>query len=394
MINNGAMYQDEFEDIRPYFDHEINAALKRITEVPEFSAILKFLFPHKDKNQIIDNLRSITTALDFQKEFMHPLVCSIVDKTSDGLTTSGFEYLTPGIPYLFVSNHRDIVLDSAILQVILLDHGHETSEITFGSNLMANQFIIDLGKVNRMFKVYRGGNRMELFRNSKILSAYIRYTITGKKTSAWIAQRNGRTKDGYDRTETGLLKMFNITSGNDFYASFGELNIIPLSISYELEPCCAFKVKEIASASRGIPYRKEENEDLISIITGITQQKGHIHLAACTPLNKLMKKTDESLSVNDRINKLASLIDSTIYENYKLWPTNYIAFDLLTNTETFNTHYNKEEYKRFVIYMEKELSAFPGDRSIEKKSLLKIYAIPVINAGLITDHNLLRGLDL
>ena len=137
---------------------------------------------------------------------MHPLVNSIVKKTSKGLTYSGFDLLVPGTPYLFVSNHRDIVLDSAILQVLLFDNGHLSSEITFGSNLMSNPFIIDFGKINRMFKVYRGGNRMEMFRNSQILSAYIRHTITKKRTSAWIAQRNGRTKDGNDKTETGTAE--------------------------------------------------------------------------------------------------------------------------------------------------------------------------------------------
>lgn len=250
------MKDKDFEDIRPYLDEEINPALKRIIAVPEFGKILDFLFPDKDKRKIIENLSKVYTALDFQKQFMYPLVYSIVNKTSNGLTTSGFDKLIPGKPYLFVGNHRDIVLDSAFLQVILLDFGHLTSEITFGSNLMTNQFIIDLGKVNRMFKVYRGGNRMELFRNAQILSAYIRHTITQKKTSAWIAQRNGRTKDGSDKTETGLLKMFNISGSSDFITSFSELNIVPLSISYEFEPCCATKVKEKMSVHRGIPYQK------------------------------------------------------------------------------------------------------------------------------------------
>jgi len=389
MKNNIPMYQDDFEDIRPYYDYEINAALNRIVQVPEFRKILEFLFPEKDKDQIVAGLRKINSALDFQKQFMHPLVSSIVEKTSDGLTTSGFENLCPGTPYLFVANHRDIVLDSAILQVILLDFGHETSEITFGSNLMANQFIIDLGKVNRMFKVYRGGNRMELFRNSKILSAYIRYTITEKCTSAWIAQRNGRTKDGNDKTETGLLKMFNITGSRDFHSSFRELNIVPLSISYEIEPCCGFKIREISSAARGIPYQKEQQEDLVSIINGITQLKGRIHLAACTPVNSLLDQVDESLAINDKINKLATLIDSAIYNNFTLWPANFIAFDLLTGNKTYSSRYNEDELNHFVVQMNKELSVFPGDHALEKNLLLKLYANPVINAGLVADTSLL-----
>ncbi|MBN1143998.1 MAG: acyltransferase [Bacteroidales bacterium] len=372
--------REEFEDIRPYFDKEINPALQRITAVPEFGKILEFLFPEKKKEDIINNLLNVNTAIDFQKQFMHPLVYSIVDKTSKGLTTSGFEHLKPGTPYLFVGNHRDIVLDSAILQVILVDFGHETSEITFGSNLMTNQFIIDLGKVNRMFKVNRGGNRMELFRNSQILSAYIRYTLTHKKTSAWIAQRSGRTKDGSDKTETGLLKMFNISGTKDFISSFSELNIVPLSISYEYEPCCAIKVKEMTSVARGIPYQKEPNEDLVSIITGITRPKGRIHLAACTPVNQMIHETEECHGTNEKINRLAALMDTTIYRNYKLWPNNYIAFDLLNKSQKYSHMYSQEEMEKFAAYTNQELSIFSGDTSLQRELLLKIYANPVINS--------------
>ncbi len=372
----------DFEDIRPYNDEEINPALIRITAVPEFGKILEFLFPDKDKGQILHNLSQTHTALDFQKTFMHPLVNSIVSRTSKGLTTSGFDKLDPGSPYLFVANHRDIVLDSAMLQVVLLDHGHNTSEITFGSNLMTNQFIIDLGKVNRMFKVYRGGNRMELFRNSQLLSAYIRYTITRKHTSAWIAQRNGRTKDGNDKTETGLLKMFNISGSCDFRESFSELNIVPLAVSYEYEPCCAYKVKELMAGLKGIPYQKQPQEDLMSIISGITQFKGRIHLSAGTPVNLLLSETDPLQNLNDKINKLASLIDSMVYSNYRLWPTNYIAFDLLHHGKQNSSHYSHAELEEFNAYIKRELSIFSGDISLQKELLLKIYANPLINAGL------------
>jgi hypothetical protein len=374
--------EQEFEDIRPYYNEEINPALNRIIAVPEFGKILDFLFPDKNKQQILKELSQIHTALDFQKVFMHPLVNSIVHKTSKGLTTSGFDKLTPGIPYLFVSNHRDIVLDSAMLQVVLLDHGHDTSEITFGSNLMTNQFIIDLGKVNRMFKVSRGGNRMELFRNSQVLSAYIRYTITKKRTSAWIAQRSGRTKDGNDMTETGLLKMFNISGSVNFRESFSELNIVPLAVSYEYEPCCSYKIRELMAAAKGLPYQKQPQEDLMSIISGITQPKGRIHLAACTPLNHRLPETDALQNINDKINKVASLIDTSVYSNYRLRPTNYIAYDLFRHGKEFSNLYSPVELEAFNAYMTKELSMFSGDTSMQKELLLKIYANPVINAGL------------
>lgn len=378
----------DFEDVRPYYDDEINAALHRITAVPEFGKILEFLFPERSKTDIIHELKQIQTALDFQKQFMHPLVNSIVHKTSKGLTYSGFEYLEPGTPYLFVANHRDIVLDSAILQVLLLDNGHLTSEITFGSNLMISQFIIDLGKVNRMFKVYRGGNRLELLRNSQLLSSYIRHTITQKLTSAWIAQRNGRTKDGNDKTESGLLKMFNISGTCEFNESFAELNMVPLSISYEYEPCCALKVKEVSVTLKGLTYHKAPHEDLTSIIAGITQQKGRIHLSVCPPVNRFLAESRDMTVYNDRINKLASRIDTEIYRHYTLWPTNYIAYDLLSESSTYSTFYTAAQKDEFIDYMHRELSSQKIDNQEHIEILLKLYANPVLNATSVSSDQI------
>lgn len=372
--------EQDFEDIRPYSDDEINPALHRIVGVPEFSKVLEYIFPERNKEDIIAELKGIHSAIDFQRKFMHPLVNSIVRKTSKGLTYSGFDLLVPGTPYLFVSNHRDIVLDSAILQVLLFDNGHLSSEITFGSNLMSNPFIIDFGKINRMFTVYRGGNRKEMFRNSQILSAYLRHTIKEKRTSAWIAQRNGRTKDGNDKTETGLLKMFNISSCESFEESFSELNIVPMSISYEYEPCCALKVKETYMVSKGMTYQKAPNEDFMSILTGITSQKGRIHLSICHPANTFLKDSGETTVFNDKVNNLASLIDDEIYRNYRLWPNNYIAFDKLHNGKIYAGFYTPSDEAEFDRYISRELSAINLNTPEHVEILLKIYANPVMNA--------------
>jgi hypothetical protein len=244
---------------------------------------------------------------------------------------------------------------------------------------MSNPFIVDFGKINRMFTVYRGGNRMEMFRNSQILSAYIRHTITTKRTSAWIAQRNGRTKDGNDKTETGLLKMFNISGSDIFDEAFSELNIVPLSISYEYEPCCALKVKETSVTLKGLAYQKAPNEDFMSILTGITGQKGRIHLAVCHPVNTFLDKTGETSSFNDRINMLASHMDSEIYRNYELWPTNYIACDRLTDSKTYSEYYTASDESEFDLYVNRELSSLNLNTPEHKEILLKIYANPVMN---------------
>jgi hypothetical protein len=376
----GMIREEDFEDIRPFYDNEINEALRRIISDPSFDAILEFFFHDEDKNKIKESLATTYTAHDFQLKFMHPLVYSIVRKTSKGLTSEGFEHLTPGTPYLFVANHRDIVLDSAILQVLLCDNNHNTSEITFGSNLMINQFVVDLGKVNRMFKVIRGCSKAEFLRNSQILSAYIRHTITVKKNLIWIAQRGGRTKDGNDKTEAGLLKMLNMSSQNNFNDSFRELNIVPLAISYEYEPCCSFKVKELLETSLNGTYQKKQGEDLKSIITGLTQPKGRIHMSVCKPVNDFAEMPDEKDTLNNKITRLAGMIDDEVHSHYRLWPNNYIAFDLLNKDEKYKSFYSSAEKLEFLQYMEDETGMIEGDKKTIEELFLNIYSNPLVNA--------------
>jgi hypothetical protein len=368
----------DFEDIRPYYDNEINPALKRIIADPAFDKILDFLFANQDKNQIKQKLADTYAIDDFQLSFMHPLVHSILHKTSRGLSCDGFEQLIPGTPCLFLSNHRDIVLDSAIFQLLLADYGHPTSEITYGNNLLFSQLATDLGKVNRMLKVIRGGNKMELFRNSLRLSTYIRYSIRDKKASIWIAQRPGRTKDGSDKTETGLLKMFNMSAGDDFYDAFHELNIVPVAISYEYEPCCALKIKELMLTREGT-YHKKPNEDLISIIRGIMQPKGRIHLSIGKPVNQFLELADQEDTLNKKIIQLTNLIDAEIYSHYKCWSNNYIAYDLLSDTREYEAFYTKDEEKIFLEYRENEVKELSCDINAARELFLKMYANPVIN---------------
>jgi 1-acyl-sn-glycerol-3-phosphate acyltransferase len=311
---------------------------------------------------------------------MHPLVSSILKRTSDGLYVEGFEKLVPGIPYLFVANHRDIVLDSAILQVILFDRGHETTEITFGSNLMVNQFVVDLGRVNRMFRVERGGNKSDFINNSRKLSAYIRHTITRKRNSVWIAQRPGRTKNGNDKTEAGLLKMFNMSGGSDFADSFRELNIVPVVISYEYEPCCAFKIREALVTMNTGSYKKRPEEDLLSIITGITQPKGRIAISAGRPANEFLDRIDVNDTLNNKLAKLAEMIDAEVYMNYRLWPGNYIAFDIMKGNSDHSANYSEADKRKFLDYMDKEIRGLEGNQEIIKDIFLGIYANPVINS--------------
>jgi hypothetical protein len=372
--------EEDFEDIRPYNNEEINPAVKRIISNPVFDRIVDPFMDSGVKEKIKSLMAGADSHYAFQRDFTYHMVASIIKKSINNFTWEGLENLDPTIPYLFVANHRDIVLDSALFQYILFKNNIPTTEITFGSNLMVNQFVTDLGKVNRMFKVERGGNKKELLINSKRLSAYIRHTLVNKKTSIWIAQRAGRTKDGNDRTETGLLKMFNLSAAGNTGEFFRELNIVPLAISYEYEPCCAFKIREILTTLITGTYKKAPGEDLQSIITGITQQKGRVHLAVCKTLNESLHLAEKEKTLNGKINLLTNIIDSEIYAKYKLWPNNYVAWDYLNDSQRFEGFYSADEKKRFFDYMEKEIRGLAGEGKTIKEIFLKIYANPLTNA--------------
>jgi hypothetical protein len=273
-----------FEDIRPYYDHEAREAMQKIKEDPLFMQLVNYIWPGMTKEEAFVKADKVNDNMSFQLEFMHQAIRVIVARSSTGLTCNGFDNLDPNSAYLYIANHRDILLDSAILQILLVEHGFKTSEITFGNNLMMGGFINDFGKLNRMFTVLREGNSRELYEISQKLSAYIRHTIVDKNVSVWIAQRNGRTKDGNDLTQTGLLKMLNLSGKKSFGENIKELKIVPLSISYEYEPCDDLKVQELYLSSLHSKYVKAPGEDLNSILTGIRQPKGRIHMEVGKPL--------------------------------------------------------------------------------------------------------------
>ena len=366
-----------FEDIRPYYDNEARSIMFRMLEDPLFFKLVNYLWPEMTAEEVRSKADKVFSNLDFQLQFMHAAIRTIVARSSDGLTCSGFEQLDKNESYLFIANHRDILLDSAILQILLVENGFSTSEITFGNNLMDSGFITDFGRLNRMFTVQREGTSKELYEISRKLSAYIRHTIEDKRTSVWIAQRNGRTKDGLDLTQTGLLKMLNISGTASFEKNYEQLRIVPLTISYEYEPCDVLKVKELYLSSLHTKYKKAQGEDLNSIVTGIRQPKGRIHLAIGKPIVEELQRLNEISNDNEKTKKLTSWIDKQIYTHYKLWPTNYIAADLLEKSDKYNQYYTSEEKSSFVSYMKNSLAGIDGDSDFIEQLFLKIYGQPV-----------------
>ncbi|KAF0199507.1 MAG: acyltransferase family protein [Bacteroidetes bacterium] len=371
-------YSAEFELMRPYRDEEVQPALRRLTGYPAFDIVLAYLFPDRPLAGVKEMLLKLDSVDSFQAEFMYHAVNAIVKKTSDGLSVSGQENLKTGEPYLFISNHRDIVLDAAILQVLLLDNGHKTSQITFGSNLMTSPLVVDFGKLNRMFTFYRDGSRIQMYRNALLHSAYISDAILRKRESVWIAQRNGRTKDGNDLTQSALLKMLGGYQADSLQALI-DLNIVPMAVSYEYEPCDIEKTREIYLSGRQ-EYIKDKDEDFKSVLSGITSPKGRIHFSFGTPLNSFLEDLrGKSLNQNGLSEAAAAEMDRQIHSMFRLFPNNYIAFDMLSGKHDYAANYSSGEFTRFGEYVSQKTGPIEGDQNELRKLLLNLYARPVLN---------------
>ena len=269
------MDASQFDDIRPYVDAEIPAAMARIADSEVFALLSAYVFPDRPLEEVREEVRGYKSVYEFQHGVMWFVNKQIEARSTAEVKVTGLENLDTRRNYLFVSNHRDIMLDASFLQNALVEAGHDTTEITFGANLMHPQLVVDIGCSNKMFKVERGdGTPRAFYESSKHLSDYIRYTILEKKQSVWIAQRNGRTKDGNDATAPGIIKMFGMSGGKDKVDALAELGITPVAISYEWEPCDLLKALELYAKSSGQPYVKKPGEDLNSILTGITLTAG------------------------------------------------------------------------------------------------------------------------
>jgi len=374
-------FSEKFESMRPYNDAEVSEALGRVTAQPEFREIIKYLYPEDDTDEVVERFRNMKTVYDFQINFSGHAVRQIAKYTSDGMSCSGIENIDPSQSYLFIANHRDIVLDSAIMQVMLVDNGHRTSQITFGSNLMSSEMIVDIGKLNKMFTFYRGGSKLQVYKNALLHSAYIHHVLTEKKESLWIAQRDGRTKDGDDRTEPAILKMF-VAGRKDVARALEELNIVPVSISYEYEPCDVEKVTEKYVSLKEV-YSKKPGEDLQSVLAGIKGYKGRIHMAFGKPLNQTLKELEENIediTPSELIDMLVDEIDYQLHKDYALWEGNYVAWDMMKNkTDYLGKKYEPADKDRFLAYISKRLEHATESKDTLEKLLVRMYAMPVVN---------------
>ena len=377
----------DFSEIRPYTDNEIPAAMDRIAGSTSFPLVASYVFPDRSIDDVRREVRSYKTIHDFQMGIMYWANRKIIQDSTASFTCGGIENISSSTlnpnpstlnAHLYVSNHRDIMLDAALFQNVLVDNGADTTEITFGANLMQGQIVIDIGKSNKMFKVARpGGSVREFYKSSLLLSEYMRHVITEKHHSVWIAQRNGRTKDGKDRTDQGIIKMLCMSHSDDKVMAIADLNIVPVSVSYEWESCDILKTVELYERQFG-PYIKKPGEDLNSILTGITQYKGNVHFEVCKPLALDELKEFSDLTSVEFHKAVANLLDQRICSSYHLYPNNYIAHDILYGNRKYSAMYSSKEKDAFIHRMNK-LQKYEEECDMDKlyEIFLGIYANPV-----------------
>ena len=368
----------DFEDIRPYTDAEFKEAYYRLMEDPRFQDALRLCLQNYGVEDFRKDMERYQTIEEVQVEFDKRFLDVFLSQSTKGVFLSGIENLEEEKTYMFIGNHRDITLDPALLQYYFFIEKKKTSRIAMGDNLFTTPLLGEIAKLNKMIKVKRGGTMREKLINFQKLAAYIQYSLFEDKESVWIAQRDGRTKDGNDFTKQGLLKM--ITMGNDKHLleTIRRMNITPLTVSYEYESCDKMKARELALSENG-PYVKEPGEDFNSIKQGIFGQKGRVALTIGHPLAGELDQVPQNLNNNDKLYFICKLIDKQIYKNYVLYPNNFIAHDLMHQNQEYANRYTLEEKSKFEAYlqMQSQTSDVPEEKM--RANLLKIYATPVDN---------------
>jgi hypothetical protein len=372
---------NDYDKLRPYHDEEVNNAIGELIKDPEFAIFIRHLLQGQDRNEVYSMLKGITSIEEFQRVFVLPVLDRIIKNSMDSLTCSGIDRVDKKQPYIFITNHRDIVLDSSFLNMLLFKHGYNTTQVAIGGNLLISPMITNLVRINKSFIVKRNIPPRELYEYSKLLSSYIAHTLSERKESVWIAQREGRSKDGSDKTQYSLLKMLAMSYEGEERDIFMKMNIFPVAVSYEYDPCDMFKAIELFSAANGGPYAKTKEADFQSMITGILGYKGRVEVSFSNPLTDKDFDALNELHSNDFLKGLASIIDNRIYSAYKLWDTNFIAYDLLNGSAVFSDRYTVESKEKFINYLKEKsnkLEEFYPKRDL-LNLMLNMYANPIKN---------------
>ncbi len=371
-----------FDDIRPFHDEEVPSIIQALLKEERFIRAVKYVLPDINIEDLAKQLKQFNSKDEFQSKISSPMVWRLVNHSSAGLVGDGFGKLTEMDSCTFISNHRDIILDSAILSILLLDKGLRGCEIAIGDNLLVFPWIENLVRLNKSFIVKRGVSVRQIMSSSQKLSAYIHHAITVKKEMVWIAQREGRAKDANDQTQESLIKMLSMGGDSDFLSNVIALNIVPLSLSYEYDPCDYLKAKEFQQKRDNPEYKKCQADDLLNMETGIFGQKGRIHFQLGDPINPILEKLPQGLSKSELLQEVVTAIDDEIHANYKIFPINYAALDMIEGTNAFASKYTAEEKRSFEDYLAQQIAKIElpdKDEDFLKCKLLEMYSNPLKN---------------
>lgn len=372
----------EFNEIRPYDDKEIPQILEELIADPAFQKAACGAVPNVPFELLAQKMRACKSKLDFQKVFCYGILWKIAKEHTDGLTLDHSALPDKGKAYTYMSNHRDIILDSGFLSILLVDEGMDTVEIAIGDNLLIYPWIKKLVRVNKSFIVQRALTMRQMLESSARMSRYMHYTIAEKNQSIWIAQREGRAKDSNDRTQDSILKMLAMGGEGHVVNRLMEMNIAPMAISYEYDPCDFLKAREFQLKRDSEDYKKTTKDDLINMETGLFGYKGKVHFQTAPCINDLLEQLDRSLSKPELFTRISALIDKRIHANYQVYSGNYVACDWLNQTHEFAGHYTSEEKQRFVTYIDQQLGKIDipnKDEDFLRGKLLLMYANPLIN---------------
>ena len=371
----------DFEDIRPFYDEEVNDVISSLIKEDGFKRTVRFIMPELDYDKFVQELSTYTSKDDFQAKAAVPILLSLVKKSTTSLSLSGIENIRKSERYTFMSNHRDIVLDASFLNLLLWQRGFTTSEVAIGNNLLKLPWISNLVRLNKSFIVKRDVSGRKMLEFSHRLSAYIHFAIKIKHQSVWIAQREGRAKDSDDRTQESLIKMLALGGNDNLWESIRSVNIVPVSISYEYDPCDYLKAREFQMKRDNPRYKKSPGEDILNMGTGILGYKGKVVFRIAPPINQTPAHTVPPHDKADEVACITHTIDQGIHSNYEIYAGNYVAYDLLFGTQ-FEDKYTPQEKETFMQYLDQQLGKIEmpnPDIPFLKEKILEMYANPLRN---------------
>ena len=371
-----------FDAIRPFEPDELPVVYERLIGNDQFRAVAGHVFPGVPFDMLAAKMRSCATNIDFQKAFCYAFLKNLLAKASLGCDFDSSE-IDLSHRHTFVSNHRDIVLDSALLDVLLVDNGSTTTcEIAIGDNLLSLPWVKDLVRINKSFIVERAVGMRQMLVSSKRLSEYMHLVVGTKHDNVWIAQREGRAKDSDDRTQESIIKMMAMGGEGSLVERIRSLHIVPLAISYEFDPCDFLKAREYQLRRDVEGWKKGPTDDIVSMQTGIMGYKGHIHYHAAQCIDAWLDTLDADMPKGEFFAAVARHIDEQIFSRYRLYPNNFVALDELSGTTEHAGCYTQHDKERFDAYIAGQLARIDipcKDEQYLRERMLTMYANPARN---------------